>query len=348
MRRLVACFAPRAVPGTEDEPRRAVHAVLRSCSWYEVIGLVPAAAASGDVSAQMAGAGVAEGEALEAGLTTALEPDHFSDQDVERAFLRTAAEVHPYRNSQAEAMLALRWAADAFVHLRSRSLRSAAVPEIARRGQAPAREQECGTDEDEALEIFSEVAILALDRLSLNDLGRGVSKSHADALLNALHILHLRPQAQGRRPGGQERAILDSVLAGTLAANYILTAMARLVSWPSRRVQSEWICSTIVAALGGVAFNGASRIMRMLVDDGPMPVASSVDVQGPLVQCPLCRIACPANRAIRNVRVGEAAPTCCVCTEAQSDVCLSCGHICLCQECFQRLPRSSVATTLAV
>lgn len=349
MRRLAACLTPRAaVLASDDAPLRAVEAVLQSCHWHEVLGLSLAIGSDAGQSDTPIVAAGAEGDTLETGLT--LGPsglDGYSDDDIVQEFLRIAVEVHPFRNGSADSMLALRWAVDAFVNLRSRSLRMAAMVDMVRRGNVHVRDQECVMDEDEALHIFSETSTRALDRLSVHDLGRGgVGKMHADVLLNSVHILHLRPQSQGSRPGTQERAILDSVLAGALAANWLAARFARLLSWPSRRAQAETYCSTLVAAVGGVAFSGASRLQRMLTESGGAIVGSTGDMQGPSVQCPLCRVASVASRAIRNVRAGESAPICCVCTEAQSDVCLPCGHLCLCQECFRRLPRSVAASGL--
>jgi hypothetical protein len=89
------------------------------------------------------------------------------------------------------------------------------------------------------------------------------------------------------------------------------------------------------------------RINRMLNSEpGQASSRSSlVDSQSfmmsPLVQCPLCRERTPANQAIKNVHAGDSVQLCCVCTETRSDVCLPCGHLCLCQICFSQLPRIS-------
>jgi len=322
-----------------EEQRHAVELVLRSRSWHEVLGLAFVQQEQGQDGAAPASN---EGPDIESGLAAGDDPENTSDEDVMRAFIDRAVDVHPFRNPHADALLALRWTVDSLEHLRGRTQRAEALVD-ARQAQEPVRQQECGTDGDEALRLFAETVTSAVDGLSLLDVERtGVGKPHADALLHGLHILQLR----GPRGGGRSSAddpMLGSVLAGALMANWLLASMARLLSRPSRRAYSEWACSTIVAAVGAVALSGASRLQRVLTGEGGQPLAAAAEAPGPCVQCPLCRTASPTGRAIKNVHVGEAAPACCVCTEARSDVCLPCGHICLCQHCFGMLPRLPVA-----
>ena len=58
------------------------------------------------------------------------------------------------------------------------------------------------------------------------------------------------------------------------------------------------------------------------------------------VRCPLCRKLSPVDRAVRNVnRVAEVTnvEVCCICLDAQPNVCLACGHLCLCEHCFVQI-----------
>jgi len=305
---------------------------LRSRNWPEVLQLVPS---RGDASP--ATADLESGASEQQDLT-----DRWSDAGVLEAFVCIGVEVHPFRNQHADSTLALRWAADAYTNLRDRQRRATALStEFG--NWSSVRDRVCATSADEALRLFGEAVAALHDRLSLYDLTRGgVGKTVADALLHGMHLLHLRPSLRDR-PGSRDRSLLDSVLTGALAANWLLFSMVRFLTRPSQRPRTERVCSTTVAALGGVAFTGATRIQRMLTDDGAGATRLGVAAEPlePLVRCPLCRVASPAGRAIQDVRAGDAVPSCCVCTEQKADVCLLCGHLCLCGDCFSHLPRST-------
>merc|ERR1711908_248413 len=142
------------------------------------------------------------------------------------------------------------------------------------------------------------------------------------------------------------RSMLDSVLYSVLTTHWLLRMMMRCLgpaTVGSRRQSAERFCNTMVAAVGGIAFNGVCRINRMLSpepgrvmrEDGAFPVIAAT-----FVQCPLCRQSSPTSRVIKNVRAGEGLPNCCICTEALSSVCLPCGHLCVCEACFSQMPRS--------
>lgn len=297
---------------------------------------------------------------LEAGLagTPGGADFNMSPEAVLKAFLMESVKVHPACNAHEDALLALRWVVDAFVHLRNGATNSAWNDIDS--ASASVHELPCSTDADQALQIFGDAVALANASLSLSGTAPGqfaLGKPGADALLRAMYILHLQdpfaasnttPEIEAR----PERSMLDSVLAGALAANWVLTGLARLMP-RRRRPRAEWFCTTIIAAVGGVAFNGVGRISRMLAGPPPRVISSSGQglLEGSLgvsplaatllVQCPLCRTMSSAGQAIRNVRAGEAVPACCVCTEAPSNVCLPCGHLCLCQDCFSQMPRTT-------
>jgi len=282
---------------------------------------------------------------LEVGLAEGSGADRLTDEVVLQAFVCIGVEVHPFRVSHVDASLALRWAADSFANLRDQGQRQGAAASAVY--QAPLRDQVCATSADEALRLFGEAVTALHNRLSLHDLARGgVSRAAADALLHGMHLLHLRPHLRDR-PNSEERVLLDSVLSGALTANWLLSTFCSFVSFRPNalRYQREIICSTTVAALGGVAFTGAARLQRMLTDagDGRSRLGDEEATLEPLVRCPLCRECTPAARAIQNVRAGDAAPTCCVCTEQRASVCLVCGHLCLCEECYLQLPRTTEA-----
>lgn len=343
--RRFTCFSGRAQPSAQAEHAQRVEAVLRSRGRLQALGLAPAAEGAG--AAPGAGARREAGALdLEVGLIGAVAAERLSDAAITEAFLRVAVEVHPFRNSHPEATQALRWLADAYAGLRSAGRGGAAAEAQPWGGIATG--EECPTGADEALRLFAEAVAATHDRLQLYDLAQGgISKAVSDALLRGLHVLHLRPYARDRA-GSRERAMLDAVLAGALAANWFLVGMARLLSRPSQRWQSEWRCSTIVAALGSMAFGNATRLQRMMTNTGGGSVSlgapgSIVDMLEPLVRCPLCRLATPAGRAIQDVHAGEATAACCVCTERSADVCLPCGHLCLCGDCFKMLPRTTAA-----
>lgn len=337
-----------------------VDAVLRSASWREVLGFVMPGGGGGE------GDGAAEtpiGRDLEAGLTQGQAVEDLpSDVALLEAFLRIGVEVHPFRNPHAQAPLALRWTAVAYERLRGqrepqRGRRSedatsslaashgndeepAAHQLSAQAATAPLGEQVCPMSDDEAQRLFAEVVSSTSNRLSLrNPETSGLSKASCDALLRSLHLLHLgRPENNTQ---DHQRA-LDSLLSSLLAVHWLLVSVAQLISSAPRR---QWTISTSVAALGGVAFSSATRIHRVLTADGEsLRQLDDVGSLEPLVHCPLCRKATPACRAIQDVHAGDAVPTCCICTENPSNVCLRCGHLCLCMECFQQLPRTTTAS----
>mmetsp|Transcript_56991 Transcript_56991/g.144654 ORF Transcript_56991/g.144654 Transcript_56991/m.144654 type:complete len:336 (-) Transcript_56991:271-1278(-) len=329
LRRLRACFSRRAQASIASTAQaRAVEEVLCSRSWPEVLQLL---SSRGDVDASTL-------DLEQQDLT-----DRWSDTGVLEAFVCIGVEVHPFRNQHSDSTLALQWAADAFVNLRDQHRRTSALStEWGTWG--PVRDRACSTGADEALRLFGEAVSTLHERLSLHDVVRGgVGKKVSDALLHGMHLLHLRPHMRDDRRGSRDRSLLDSVLAGALAANWLLFRMVRLLTRPSQRQRTEWVCSTTVAALGGVAFTGATRIQRMLTDDGASTtgLGTTAEPLEPCVRCPLCRIVSPAGRAIQDVRAGDSVPCCCVCTEQKANVCLLCGHLCLCGDCFKHLPRST-------
>jgi len=356
MQRLVARLAVRFGSGSggdggpsaaEEAHAGPVREVLNSRCWHEVIGLallpVPSAARVAHTQEP-----ARDDSMLEAGvrLTREAAPaeedlPEASDSDVVEAYLCTAVKVHPFCNEHEDADHATRWVADAFTNLRTRPLRDASLDEERRalRDEVAVGEQRCETDSAQALHLFSEVVMSVIDRLSVHDLGRGgVSRATTDALLHGLYILHARPLQNGSN--SQAAHLFSSVLAGTLAANSVAAAATRVLMPSGRRSNARLFCSTIIAAVGGIAFTSASRIQHMLAPDRAQRLGVQ-DNLTPLVSCPLCRVASAASQAIRNVHAGESVPVCCVCTEERSDVCLPCGHVCVCDACFGRLPRTT-------
>lgn len=293
-----------------------------------------------------------------------------SQSALAEAFLQKAVQVHPASNSDQRALLAFRWCADAFKELRSES--SGNPPQVAvpddqshpSRSQdieaipsidLPAAERECLTDAGEALHLFAEATQCINDHLSLQpapgtDEPVGVTAQTADALLRALHILHLRTPFENVVDNEDveiERSMLDSVLYAALSTHWMLRMITRVFFLGSRRHSAERYVNTLIAAVGGVVFTGVCRINRM-VSSNPENVLTrtarddaALGVIEMFIQCPLCRETVPTSRAIRNVHAGEAVPSCCVCTENRSDVCLPCGHLCLCQACFSQMPRTT-------
>ena len=53
------------------------------------------------------------------------------------------------------------------------------------------------------------------------------------------------------------------------------------------------------------------------------------------VKCPLCRVQTIRSSAITGILHVE--DECCCCMDATCSVALTCGHLCLCQACFQKL-----------
>jgi len=310
----------------EESDAVAVNAVLDSKCWHEALGLhVPMEVTPTDDGS------------VEAGLVNIRGSDDLfiSDVEVVDAFIAAAVKVHDVSTMDSDAFRAFCWCAEAFTNLKTPELRSSAVNGH-NQNQVPFRERTCGTSRDEALHIFNEAVTTRVDHLSLQDEPSGcVSKSSTDSILRALHMLHLHGSGTG-----DDRAMYDSVLAATLAANWILAVAARFVSMVTRRNHGDRLFSTIMAALGVVAFNGASRLQGLLIGDRAnrqrLPPAHMSEL---LVLCPLCRVLNPVHQAIKRVRACDHAPICCVCTDAQSDVCLPCGHLCLCEACFTCLPR---------
>lgn len=334
MRRIASWF--QVGWRSEEEQAADVQRVLGSCTLRGVLGL----------TSEQAGGRSTEALASDDDVEAPLE---ISEDDVLEAFLATAVEVHPFGNAQPSARLGLRWAVEAFCHLGGGRV-PPPIPVSAREPRpilGPIRDLECAIDDDEALRIFSRTVSLVLDTLSLHDVGRGgVSRRTTDALLRGLYILHIRP-AQQRWDGGA-RHMFDPLLSGALMANWMMARAARLFLSAARREEAERRCSTAVAAVGFVAFGGASRLRRMMLSDGGTRALggsalgeAAPEHLEPQVQCPLCRKQALVDRVIRGVHAGEAPPTCCVCVERKSDVCLPCGHLCLCGSCFRELPRTT-------
>eukprot|EP00927_Polykrikos_kofoidii_P018251 TRINITY_DN18420_c0_g1_i1.p1 TRINITY_DN18420_c0_g1~~TRINITY_DN18420_c0_g1_i1.p1 ORF type:complete len:415 (+),score=57.54 TRINITY_DN18420_c0_g1_i1:224-1468(+) len=228
----------------------------------------------------------------------------------------------------------------------------------------PLAQRECSTTFDQATRIFCEAVIVAFDSLSLHDLSvGGLDRRTTDSLLRSLYVLHLL-RLQGNADG-RDKFCYDSVLYGGLAANGFLAGLARILFAPAsatRRWRAERVCSTTVAVMGSLAFGGACRLRRLMHPNGresrdrdhnsyrrggaiEQRVAllgmDGLDALMLSVNCPLCRCYVPSASAIRNVRAGDTVPTCCVCTETHSSVCLPCGHLCLCEYCFEKLPRKT-------
>lgn len=348
--RMGNCFrvGRRRGPSLQDLAA-PIEAVLSSCSWYEALGIHPRASGVGTAAADPAAAATPpEGRDLEAGLTQGQQlAEEITDGAVLEAFLKVSASVHPFQNSHPEATLALRWVVEAFTKLRGR--RERALLRGTQAFETPLRQQPCLKTADEAQRVFAEVVSATYDRLSLrNPEDCGLSKVGGDSLLRSLHMLHLRPYARSQQSMQHERAMLDTVLRAALIANWIIVSMvrkARMFSSSRERSRSESMASTAVAAIGGVAFSGASRMHRIVSSDNINTTRSfGADPLEPLVRCPLCRVATPSGRAIQDVHAGDGMPPCCVCTENQADVCLPCGHLCICGECFQHLPRTTAAS----
>jgi len=343
IRRLFSCFGRRGDDNASSlghfEPQQSdVDRVLDSVTWHEALRLNPAASST-------AGSG-GDIEDARGGLVS---NDGLTDRSVAEAFVCVGVQVHPYRNTSADAPLALRWVASAFTSLGDEQSRAQAVYVNC---FEPLRQRECPTSLDTALRTFGEVCLSVYDRLSLHNLPRsGINARVAEALLRGVHMLYLQPHVRDQ-PGDEERSFLDGVLDGTLSANRLVGSVSHWFSSDRRqREQIEWMSSTTVAALGVVAFNGAARLQRMLHDHGAhgprLPDANAaalpLGIVQPLVSCPLCRVLSPAGKAINNVHAGDRMPPCCVCTEESSNVCLPCGHVCLCQHCFLQLPRTTAA-----
>lgn len=324
--------------------------VLGSKRLIEVLGLHPNARGGGGGAATSAGAAREDSGDLEAAWCGGHASEDTSDAAVVEGFLTVGVQVHPFQNFHPESALALRWAAEAFCKFRGRRERAAASLEAtaAQVFEAPLREQACPTSTDEAQRLFAEVVAATYDKLSLrNPEECCLSSAGGDALLKSLHLLHLQPHALAQPVMQRKRAILDTLLGAALAVNWVavaITRRARIFSLSAARNRSESMASTTVVALGGVAFSSACRMHGVVSGEGAGAVRSlGAGPLEPLVRCPLCRVASPAGRAIRGVHAGEGAASCCVCTEGKADVCLPCGHLCICGECFQHLPRSAVA-----
>jgi len=314
-----------------------VHAVLDAWTLREVLDIHLQPATNSTVCQDLSN--------LEAGLTPdGQESSELSDMAVLEAFLRVSLAVNPFDNLHPEATLAFQWVVDAFVKLRTRRARIESQGGM-QRFVLPLRDQVCNTSIDEAHRIFADVVTSTYDTLSLrNPQEGGLSKIGSDALLRSLHLLHSRPLARTGQASQQQRAMLDAVLSITLLANWLAAGLTQRASMRSSRGPASRpasLASTTIAALGGVAFSGAARIQRM-VSSEPANLARPLGANPlePLIRCPLCRVATPSGRAIQHVHAGDSVPLCCVCTEAKADVCLPCGHFCLCGECFQHLPRT--------
>lgn len=314
-----------------------IEKVLGSRTWCEVLGIHPSTNGAETTSE-------IEDRDVEAGLTRGLPAEDISDGAVLEAFLRVSAGVHPFQNTHPEASLALRWVVEAFAKLRGLRDR-AAVGGGTQVFGTPLRDQACATTAEEAQRIFAEVVSSTYDRLSLrNPEDCGLSKIGGDALLRSLHLLHMQPVAQAQR---QDWTMMNMLLVLALIANWAAVAMVRMVrifSSNTERIRSELVASTTVTALGGVLFSGASRIQRVTSSDTTNITRTfGTDPLEALVRCPLCRVATPSSRAIQDVHAGDTMPACCVCTENKADVCLPCGHLCICGECFRHLPRTTAA-----
>lgn len=350
-RRVGEWFSVRPRPqfSPQHEGENAVNRALDCYSFVEVLRLnaapSPSSSENGDEGANSTSTvGVSLGAAEQDDMNL-LESGHagpltLTDNQVQQAFVRVGSEVHPFRAQVRDAPLALQWVATAFVKLRDETARRR---EGFNRLALPLRDQPCLMLNDEALRLFSETVEDMQNRLSLYDLDRGgIGRETSDALLNAMHFLYLRPHWRDR-PGSSDRTLVDSVLSGALMANWFLSKFAQFFSRQAQRQNTEWACSTTVAAVGAIALNGALRITQMLSDDGGANTSSGAGSFEPMVRCPLCRILCPVQRSIKNVCAGDGVPTCCVCTERKADVCMTCGHVCLCGACFAMLPRTTAA-----
>ena len=82
----------------------------------------------------------------------------------------------------------------------------------------------------------------------------------------------------------------------------------------------------------------AARDAEVLNASGPVHGGS-----GKVVQCPLCRQRSRGDSAILGIK-GIEKTVCCVCLEADADVALPCGHICLCQVCFVKIAEGNRQT----
>lgn len=335
MRRVMSWFRVKFSACTDEEQARAVQAILMSHSLYEVLGLQSSPrGAGGSSSSESVALPVTHIDSMEAGVTILRSGDTISDDEVVMAFLKVVVDVHPACNRHTDAGLAFCWAADAFINLRTRALRENNLAVTwPRQNATPVGERECGTDMDSALSVFGEVMGVVLENLSLRDMSSSVDRTMSDTLLRAQHILHLRENGQDI----EERRALDSALAISLFANGFLTGVFGIFKCRPRQTRAT---TTIMAIVGSVLFSFVSRLGRMVSDSGGNRPALGVLPSTPHVSCPLCREMTAAGRAIKGVRAGDMIPICCVCTEIKADVCLACGHLCLCQDCFSHLPRT--------
>ncbi|CAK0866840.1 unnamed protein product [Prorocentrum cordatum] len=79
-------------------------------------------------------------------------------------------------------------------------------------------------------------------------------------------------------------------------------------------------------------------------DDLGAGFASSRGSDDPLVRCPLCRRLSLSSQVVQKVHGDIRREPCCVCLNCDSEVCFTCGHLCMCTECFQGLAASRRST----
>jgi hypothetical protein len=107
------------------------------------------------------------------------------------------------------------------------------------------------------------------------------------------------------------------------------------------------LCTSVLSFVAG--FYYGTRTIRT----APSPPRSPHSHDSS-IRCPLCRSIVERGRCVRGVKGGRSASACCVCLddgqeskdgEGSARVCLPCGHICLCETCFDRLPSVDTASS---
>ncbi len=126
----------------------------------------------------------------------------------------------------------------------------------------------------------------------------------------------------------------DAVLGGEFPRSVSMRSTVATLRGYGDAAVSRWLA--FADACSGVATGAAPAAPAAAPATAP---TVRVDAAVRYVKCPLCRALGPRSGAILGVRgVGDSqGEVCCVCLDAKSTVALPCGHVCLCQACFDKL-----------